>query len=325
MNALQLVSFNEEGQAILHLENLQSVLDRDEIRDRRVVAIAVAGSFRRGKSFLLNYFLRYLETKGDKSFKEDDKLSGFESKFGLDRVTTGISIWPELAVVLIDTQGTFDKETSMKVNTAVVAFNWNEGYGFSYGYDGGDGYLQHFVSSKNSNEMQSSNEMLRMCFDEVLCYLMPHPGEAVSDSQTYNGHLKDVDGTFLNYIHLLASSLLSPENLVSKRIAGELVTSGQLMHHIRACVSLFNSNELPEPKTMYNILVDEVSGANSKEAREMYCNLMKEAMKSNVLDEEQLNTIHQQNSTTAMEYFTNKQKMGSDSQKIKHKTVLHEK
>ena len=33
----------------------------DEVRDRKVVVLSVAGAFRKGKSFLLDFIIRYLE------------------------------------------------------------------------------------------------------------------------------------------------------------------------------------------------------------------------------------------------------------------------
>ncbi len=93
------------------------------------------GSFRRGKSFLLDFFLRYLEhleSNSSSSASSDDQdspdwlgdkdapLKGFHWRGGMERDTTGILMWSkvflvktpragkEVAVVLFDTQGAFD-------------------------------------------------------------------------------------------------------------------------------------------------------------------------------------------------------------------------
>lgn len=44
----------------LQLEHFVEILEADNIRDRNVAIISIAGAFRKGKSFLLNFFLKYL-------------------------------------------------------------------------------------------------------------------------------------------------------------------------------------------------------------------------------------------------------------------------
>ena len=47
---------------------LESILLNEEFRDKKVVVVSVAGAFRKGKSFLLDFFLRYLDKKVKKGF-----------------------------------------------------------------------------------------------------------------------------------------------------------------------------------------------------------------------------------------------------------------
>lgn len=47
----------------LHEAALREILGADAIKDRQCVAISVAGAFRKGKSFLLNFFLKYLHAQ----------------------------------------------------------------------------------------------------------------------------------------------------------------------------------------------------------------------------------------------------------------------
>ena len=99
---------------------LHSILGSDPaIKDKPVCIVSVAGAFRRGKSFLLDFLLRYLNHMEDEDWLGQDKeapLSGFHWRGGAERDTTGILMWSkvfivkvppgkkEVAVVLMDTQ-----------------------------------------------------------------------------------------------------------------------------------------------------------------------------------------------------------------------------
>lgn len=47
----------------LNLNDMQEILGTDEIKNRDVVVVSIAGAFRKGKSFLLSFFLRYLNAQ----------------------------------------------------------------------------------------------------------------------------------------------------------------------------------------------------------------------------------------------------------------------
>jgi len=90
-----------------------------------------------GKSFMLNFFLRYLQSGcgaidwiGDGS----TPLKGFSWRGGSERDTTGILMWSEpfifkldngkdVAIVLMDTQGAFDSEYTVRDSATVFALS----------------------------------------------------------------------------------------------------------------------------------------------------------------------------------------------------------
>ena len=119
----------------------------------KVAVVSVVGAFRTGKSFVLSWFLRYLKEhavtikedgtsspavpadlkwfeKGG-SLNEGDK---FDWRGGSDRHTTGIWMWSHpftlkitngelVSLLLVDTQGMFDHETTMGLTAAIFGLS----------------------------------------------------------------------------------------------------------------------------------------------------------------------------------------------------------
>ncbi|XP_075976680.1 atlastin-3-like [Anticarsia gemmatalis] len=120
---------------------LASVLLRADVRSLPVMVVSVAGAYRGGKSFILDFFLRYLKAprasqlSGEWLGSEDEALEGFDWRGGGESNTKGIHLWPEpiivtidrtgekVAVLLMDTQGTFDTESDMGDNSAIFALS----------------------------------------------------------------------------------------------------------------------------------------------------------------------------------------------------------
>lgn len=60
---IQIVETGEAHTFILNEEKLTEILLQPDIKDRSVCVLSVAGAFRKGKSFLLDFFLRYMYHK----------------------------------------------------------------------------------------------------------------------------------------------------------------------------------------------------------------------------------------------------------------------
>lgn len=58
---------NEHGEMlqelILNEENLSKIMEQDSVKDNVVMIVSIAGALRKGKSFLLGFFLKYLEAE----------------------------------------------------------------------------------------------------------------------------------------------------------------------------------------------------------------------------------------------------------------------
>jgi atlastin len=60
----QIVTTGEKDDFSLHTENLSSILKKVP-EGTKVAVVSVVGAFRTGKSFILNFFLRYLRSTID--------------------------------------------------------------------------------------------------------------------------------------------------------------------------------------------------------------------------------------------------------------------
>ncbi|CAL8298922.1 unnamed protein product [Merluccius merluccius] len=133
---IQIVLANEDEHSFeLDEAALENILLQDHVKDLNVVVVSVAGAFRKGKSFLLDFMLRYMHSQGESWMGGDDEpLSGFSWRGGCERETTGIQAWSEVfvvdrpdgtkvAVLLVDTQGAFDSQSTIKDCATVFALS----------------------------------------------------------------------------------------------------------------------------------------------------------------------------------------------------------
>lgn len=60
---VQVVIAQPKHQFELDEDALARVLMHPDVKDKHIVVVSVAGAFRKGKSFLLDFFLRYMQAK----------------------------------------------------------------------------------------------------------------------------------------------------------------------------------------------------------------------------------------------------------------------
>ena len=60
LNILSMADNNGKKQYITETENIERVFLHPDVKDRKVVVLSIIGAYRKGKSFLLDYCLRFL-------------------------------------------------------------------------------------------------------------------------------------------------------------------------------------------------------------------------------------------------------------------------
>ncbi|KAH6942059.1 hypothetical protein HPB50_027514 [Hyalomma asiaticum] len=134
--AVRILSINDDYSWQLEEDDLGRILLQDSIKDKPVMVVSIAGAYRKGKSYLMNFFIRYMRSRGQKDWlgHPDAPLEGFDWKHGSRRLTCGIVLWnevflvttsdgEEVAVLLMDTQGLFDFESTTEECANIFALS----------------------------------------------------------------------------------------------------------------------------------------------------------------------------------------------------------
>uniref|UniRef100_A0A5F8G851 Atlastin GTPase 1 n=1 Tax=Monodelphis domestica TaxID=13616 RepID=A0A5F8G851_MONDO len=271
---------------------LNRILLSEAVRDKEVVAVSVAGAFRKGKSFLMDFMLRYMynQVSIDWIGDYDEPLTGFSWRGGSERETTGIQIWSEVflidkpdgkkvAVLLMDTQGTFDSQSTLRDSATVFALSTMissiQVYNLSQNVQEDD--LQHLqVSGNQHEELQNVRKHIHSCFTNISCFLLPHPGLKVATNPNFNGKLKEIDDEFIKNLKILIPWLLSPENLDVKEINGNKITCRGLVEYFKAYIKIYQGEELPHPKSMLQATAEANNLAAVATAKDTYNKRMEE-------------------------------------------------
>uniref|UniRef100_A0A8C6WWB8 Atlastin 3 n=1 Tax=Neogobius melanostomus TaxID=47308 RepID=A0A8C6WWB8_9GOBI len=171
---VQIVTVDKENHSFgLDIKALSQVLLAPEVRDKHVVVVSVAGAFRKGKSFLLDFMLRYMHRMDDENWlgQDNEPLTGFSWRGGSEPETTGIQLWSEvflvqkddgteLAVVLMDTQGAFDYQSTVKDCATIFALSTMTSSVQIYN-------LSQNIQEDDLQQLQLFTEYGRLAMDEI--------------------------------------------------------------------------------------------------------------------------------------------------------------
>ncbi|CAD6194565.1 unnamed protein product [Caenorhabditis auriculariae] len=385
--AVRIVEVVEETDHSFELNTalLEQILLDPKVADKKVAVIGVAGAYRKGKSFLLNFFLRYLNWRSQSDQVDDDTidwlspespLKGFSWRGGSERDTNGILIWSkpflmkdrngeEIAVLLMDTQGAFDSQSTVKDCATIFALStmvssvqiynlsqniqeddlqhlqlfteygrlaledgaakpfqsllflvrdWSFPYEAEYGFQGGQRILDKRLelNEKQHEELQQLRVHIRSCFENISCFLMPHPGLRVATNPNFDGKLVDIEKEFQQQLRVMVPKLLDSFNLAHKEINGQKITCRGLVEYFKAYMKIFQGQELPEPKSMLLATAEANNLAAVASARAVYQRQMEEVCggDSPYMPTQELLNHHERCKNEAIREFRSARKMG---------------
>uniref|UniRef100_A0A8C9Z659 Atlastin 3 n=1 Tax=Sander lucioperca TaxID=283035 RepID=A0A8C9Z659_SANLU len=351
----------EEHSFALDTEALTRVLLAPEVRDKHVVVLSVAGAFRKGKSFLLDFMLRYMYRKDDENWlgEDDEPLTGFSWRGGSEPETTGIQLWSEVflikksdgtevAVVLMDTQGAFDNQSTVKDCATIFALSTMTSSIQIYN-------LSQNIQEDDLQQLQLFTEYGRLAMDEIflkpfqsLMFLIRDWSFPYEYDYGFKGGNKFLDkrlqvtisvlliwsckqlppapavlsfGIFIlsvvapefkEELKSLIPKLLHPNRLAEKEINGNKVTCRGLLEFFKAYIKIYQGEDLPQPKTMLMATAEANNLAAVATAKDQYHKNMEKVCGGDLpyVAPDSLEEKHHFYSREALHNFSSTKKMG---------------
>ncbi|XP_031799335.1 atlastin-3 isoform X1 [Sarcophilus harrisii] len=242
---VQIVVVNKDQHSFMLDEKaLTRVLLQEHIRDLDAVVVSVAGAFRKGKSFFLDFLLRFLYNQKERDHPqwlgdEDEPLTGFSWRGGSDPETTGIQIWSEIfimekpdgkkvAVILMDTQGAFDSHSTVKDCATIFALSTMTSSIQIYN-------LSQNIQEDDLQQLQLFTEYGRLAMDEV----------SQKPFQTLMFLIRDWSFPYEYSYGLEGGMAFLEKRLQVKEQQHEEIQN--VRNHIRSCFTSVNCFLLPHP------------------------------------------------------------------------------
>jgi uncharacterized protein Yka (UPF0111/DUF47 family) len=116
-------------------------------------------------------------------------------------------------------------------------------------------------------------------------------------------------------VGILVETVLKPENLVPKRINGELVTLEELVHLIRNYEKCFRDEQIPSLQSLFLAAVEVHHTSAIHETEQMY-----KALLNNCKSQDEADQIKSE----VLDHFHKKKKMGTPALKKKYEDLLNQ-
>ncbi|KAK7904079.1 hypothetical protein WMY93_016686 [Mugilogobius chulae] len=339
---------------------LTRILLNKEVRDREVVAVSVAGAFRKGKSFLMDFMLRYMyhHTREDWLGDSDEPLTGFSWRGGSERETTGIQIWSEVflvdkpdgtkvALLLMDTQGTFDSQSTLRDSATVFALSTMissmQVYNISQNVQEDDlQHLQLFTEygrlAMEETFLKPFQSMIFLVRDWSFPYEFPYGQEGgmkflekrLKISENQHEELQNVRKHIHSCFTNISCFLMPHPGLKVatnphfdgriKEIDGEFInnlnkiTCRGLLEYFKAYIKIYQGEELPHPKSMLQATAEANNLAAVAAAKDLYNKKMEEVCGGDrpFLAPSELQSRHTSIREESLQLFRSVKKMGGE-------------
>jgi atlastin len=123
-------------------------------------------------------------------------------------------------------------------------------------------YLDEVLRSRGLSDLQSTREQILRCFEVLDCFMLPHPGFAVT-KKSYDGAICKIDTFFRSLLNKYVRSVFN-QDVQAKTINNRKITGKELQIFFEVYVKMFQTGEKSFPKAM--TMLDATAEANNRSA-----------------------------------------------------------
>lgn len=128
-----------------------------------------------------------------------------------------------------------------------------------------DTFIEETLAQRAIADLQSTREQITRCFEKVDCFMLPHPGSAVT-KRTFDGDIVKIEPFFRSMLNLFTRQILD-KDLQPKVMHGRCITAKEIFVYFDVYVRMFQSGNRGFPKAM--TMLEATAEANNRGALEL--------------------------------------------------------
>lgn len=87
-------------------------------------------------------------------------------------------------------------------------------------------YLTEVLRARNQDDLQSTRDQISRCFEDLQCYLLPHPGRAVT-KKNWDGEVESIDELFRvlinRFVRIVFDKEIQAKEINHRKITGKII------------------------------------------------------------------------------------------------------
>lgn len=124
-------------------------------------------------------------------------------------------------------------------------------------------YLDKILEKRELKDLEETRTHLLTCFEEINCFLLPHPGLKVTKKQ-FDGNIQDINVDFINLLKVYMDNIFT-KKLKPKVINSQELTANELSRYFIKYTEIFkDKTTFPEAKTLLSATA-EINNINAFE------------------------------------------------------------